>query len=220
MKPHVVLTAANRGIGFALAHHYAEIARVTALVRTTSEELRSLPARIIDGVDLATAEGPAAAKRALGNEPIDLLLNVAGVMHWEEITSLDDSLLLEQFAINAAAPLRLTAALLDNLRPGAKVVFLTSRLGSIGDVGKGGGYGYRMSKAALNMAAKTLSIDLAPRGVAVGLFHPGSVKTSLNKLGGEIDVAEAVAGLVARIDELSLASTGAFRHQNGNTLPW
>jgi NAD(P)-dependent dehydrogenase (short-subunit alcohol dehydrogenase family) len=92
-------------------------------------------------------------------------------------------------------------------------------MGSLGDNGSGGMYGYRMSKAAVNMAGVSLAKDLQPRGISIAILHPGMVATSMT--GGQgISVAESAAGLVARIDELTPAKSGRFQHQNGEPLPW
>lgn len=93
-------------------------------------------------------------------------------------------------------------------------------MGSIGDNGSGGHYGYRMSKAALNMAGVSLAHDLRPRGIAVAILHPGYVRTDMTGGGGHIDPPEAARGLLQRLDELTLESTGSFWHANGERLPW
>ena len=106
------------------------------------------------------------------------------------------------------------------MTPGAKVALITSRMGSIADNSSGGSYGYRMSKAALNAAGRSLAIDLAARGIAVGLLHPGYVRTDMTGGSGNVEASEAAAMLVARIDELDAAKSGSFRHANGEELPW
>jgi NAD(P)-dependent dehydrogenase (short-subunit alcohol dehydrogenase family) len=81
-------------------------------------------------------------------------------------------------------------------------------------------YGYRMSKAALNMAAVSIAVDLRPRGIAVAVLHPGMVKTEMTRGHGVVEPADAAAGLAARIDELTPATSGGFWHANGERLPW
>jgi NAD(P)-dependent dehydrogenase (short-subunit alcohol dehydrogenase family) len=93
-------------------------------------------------------------------------------------------------------------------------------MGSLGDNTSGGRYGYRMSKAAVNMAGVSLARDLEERGIAVALVHPGYVRTQMTRNNGIIDPPEAASGIIARIDELNMASTGSFWHSNGELLPW
>ncbi|MCT4363988.1 MAG: SDR family NAD(P)-dependent oxidoreductase, partial [Synechococcaceae cyanobacterium MAG-AL1] len=134
---------------------------------------------------------------------------------------LDAGSLRRQFEVNAIAPLELTSALLGQLHPGAKVILMTSRMGSIDDNTSGGSYGYRMSKVALCMAGKSMAIDLKPRGIAVALLHPGLVSTRMTGFSEQgITAEQAVTGLLARIDALSLETSGSFWHANGQLLPW
>jgi NAD(P)-dependent dehydrogenase (short-subunit alcohol dehydrogenase family) len=93
-------------------------------------------------------------------------------------------------------------------------------MGSIEDNGSGGRYGYRMSKAALNAAGKSLAIDLRRRNVSVAILHPGFVQTRMVGFAGYISPTESAQGLVARLDELTLANSGTFWHSNGEVLPW
>jgi NAD(P)-dependent dehydrogenase (short-subunit alcohol dehydrogenase family) len=93
-------------------------------------------------------------------------------------------------------------------------------MGSIGDNTSGSHYGYRMSKAALNIAGVSLAKDLAPRGVAVAILHPGMVKTDMIAGHGQVEPLDAARGLVARLDALTLETSGGFWHANGERLPW
>jgi NAD(P)-dependent dehydrogenase (short-subunit alcohol dehydrogenase family) len=93
-------------------------------------------------------------------------------------------------------------------------------MGSIADNTSGGYFGYRMSKAALNAAGRSLAIDLAPRGVMVAMLHPGFVQTPMTGGRGDVDAATAARNLIARIDELTPATSGSFVHANGSSLPW
>ena len=128
--------------------------------------------------------------------------------------------IVHQFVVNALGPLKVTAALLRNIPQGGKIAIVSSRMGSIADNTSGGAYGYRMSKAAANMAGATLAVDLRKYGIAVGLLHPGYVRTRMTGGKGDVDVATSVAGLLARIDELDLGTSGGFWHANGQRLPW
>jgi NAD(P)-dependent dehydrogenase (short-subunit alcohol dehydrogenase family) len=218
-----VVTGANRGIGLALAEALKSRGGVVlAACRSSSKELDALGVSVVSGVDVATDKGIAALVAAVGTRDIDLLLNNAGILIWgDRLGELNVEGIRKQFEVNALAPLRVTDALRDRLQKGAKVGLVTSRMGSIDDNGSGGAYGYRMSKAALNMAGKSLAVDLKDRGVAVALLHPGMVKTDMiGNHAGQVEPSEAAHGLLARMDELTMETTGGFWHANGQRLPW
>ena len=219
-----LITGAAGGIGRELARQLA--ARGTTVIaacRKPSAELAQLPVRVEAGIDLATDAGCAALAARVAGLRLDLVIHNAGVLSEESIDSMDDAAVARirhQFEVNALAPLRLTALLAPQFAPGAKLVLITSRMGSIADNTSGGYYGYRMSKAALNAAGRSLAHDLAPRGVAVALLHPGFVQTPMTGGRGDVDAATAASNLLARIDELTPATSGVFRHANGSPLPW
>ena len=219
-----LITGAAGGIGRELARQLA--ARGTTVIaacRKPSTELAQLPVRVEAGIDLATDAGCAALAARVAGVPLDLVIHNAGVLSEESIDAMDDAAVARirhQFEVNALAPLRLTALLAPQLARGAKLVLITSRMGSIADNTSGGYYGYRMSKAALNAAGRSLAHDLAPRGVAVALLHPGFVQTPMTGGRGDVDAATAASNLLARIDELTPATSGDFRHANGSPLPW
>lgn len=220
---NVVITGANRGIGLALAQRFADRGdHVVAVCRESSDELDALGVRVESGIDVAARASLDELAGRLDDIDIDVLVNNAGVMRPSDLDAieaqLDDFRL--QFEVNSLAPLRVVSALSGRLARGAKVAIVTSRMGSIADNETGGHYGYRMSKAAVNMAGRSLAVDLKPRGIAVGLLHPGYVRTGMTGHSGFCDPDEAAAGLVARIDELSPETSGGFRHANGETLPW
>ena len=93
-------------------------------------------------------------------------------------------------------------------------------MGSIADNDSGGSYGYRMSKAAANAAGKSLAIDLKSQGIAVGILHPGYVRTDMTGHIWLMDADESVIGLIERMDNLNLTNTGSFWHTNGDLLSW
>ena len=148
-----------------------------------------------------------------------MLINNAGILRPDRFGSIDYDQMMEQYAVNTLGPLRVTEALADNLSDGSKVAIVTSRVGSIEDNGSGGNWGYRASKTAVNMIGTNLKHELAPRGIAVALLHPGLVATDMT--GGKgISPAESASGLIARIDELTLDQSGGFWHAEGYRLPW
>jgi len=126
------------------------------------------------------------------------------------------------YSINALGPLRVTGALLPQLREGTtkKVLHLTSGMGSIGDNTSGGAYGYRMSKAALNMGNRSMAIDLKRDGIHAAVINPGWVKTDMGGEGAPVAVAESAAGILAQLDALSAKISGGFLDYSGKQWPW
>ncbi|WP_299178822.1 SDR family oxidoreductase [uncultured Neptuniibacter sp.] len=221
MSKTVVITGASRGIGLAFSRLYhSQGYRVFAICRNASVELAALNVTVIEDVDVATEEGISTLAAALQGQSIDLLINNAGILRDERLGQINKTTIRQQFETNALAPLLVTEALMDNLSPEAKVALITSRMGSITDNTSGGRYGYRMSKAALNIASVSLAHDLKPRGVAVAILHPGLVGTEMIGGVGDITPDEAAARLSQRIDELNLSNSGTFWHSNGDILPW
>jgi NAD(P)-dependent dehydrogenase (short-subunit alcohol dehydrogenase family) len=177
--------------------------------------------KVEEGVDITSDASVASLRSRLGEIVIDVLINNAGILKKVTLEDLDFNRIREQFEVNALGALRVTHALLPNLYAGSKVVLMTSRMGSIGDNTSGSSYGYRMSKVALSMAGKSLSLDLKTRRIAVAILHPGLVQTRMtNFTSGGITPEDSVKGLLARIDELTLENTGTFWHANGEVLPW
>ena len=217
-----IVTGGNRGIGLALVELLKQRGdTVIATCRQRSRELDALGAEVVEGVDVTR---PADVQRLVdhvGSRNVDLLVNNAGILVWgDTLAELNFEGLQQQWEVNAVAPLRITAALRGRLGKGSMVALITSRMGSIDDNGSGGFYGYRMSKAALNMAGKSLAVDLKPAGVAVVILHPGMVKTDMVGSHGQVEPLDAARGLLARIDETTLENTGSFFHANGQKLPW
>lgn len=216
-----LITGANRGIGFALTQEYLSQGwHVIAVCRTSSSELDSTAAQIINGIDVTNPANLLTLVQRLAETKIDLLINNAGILERDNLGDIAYQNIARQLLVNAQAPLHLTELLLDHLNPGAKIAFITSRMGSIADNTSGGYYGYRMSKAALNAAATSLSIDVKPRGIAVAILHPGYVQTAMVNFGGDISAAESARRLSKRIAELNIQNTGGFWHSNGELLPW
>lgn len=217
-----VVTGSNRGIGLALVTLLKERGHgVVAACRKSSAALEKLGVEVVPGVEVTSTEGLEKLAAAVGKRKVDLLVNNAGILRSSgTLPELDARSIRDQFEVNALGPLLLTSALLPSLGAGSKLALVTSRMGSIGDNGSGGSYGYRMSKAALNMAGKSMAVDLKGRGVAVAILHPGMVRTEMIGNHGQVEPIDAARGLLARIDELTLESSGGFWHANGEELPW
>ena len=217
----VLVTGAGRGIGLEFCKLYRQRGdTVIGVCRHSSNELKTLGVDVIEGVDVTDIGSLYSLKQTLGSRSLDILINNAGVLYNETLEQMNWDHLQRQLDVNAIGPLRVTHSLLENLRSGSKVALVTSRMGSIQDNDSGGYYGYRMSKAALNAAGKSLAIDLKPRRIAVALLHPGYVQTDMTQHHGDITPDVAASRLIQRIDELTLETSGGFRHSNGERLAW
>ncbi len=218
-----LITGANRGIGLELARQLDDRGyQVIAVCREASPALNALGVRVEDGIDVTDRASLAELANRLGGTRINLLVNNAGLLRSSSLAGIEDELddWRAQYEVNALAPLRVTSALRNHLPEGSRVVVITSRMGSIADNTSGGAFAYRMSKAAVNAATVSLAHELRDDGIAVGLLHPGYVRTEMTGNTGHVEPAEAAAGLVERIEELDLDNSGSFRHANGETLPW
>lgn len=217
----VLITGANRGIGLELARQLSEHgASVIAVCRKASPELSQLDVEIIEGVDVSSDEDVAGLADRLDDRRLDWLVNNAGILARESLDDLDFESIERQFRVNAVGPLRVSAALRKNLGRGSRIFVITSAMGSISDNTSGGYYGYRMSKAAVNMAFKSLSEDLRGDGIAVFMLHPGAVATDMTNHQGDVSPKKAARGLIERMRELDLARSGTFRHARGHDLAW
>ena len=216
----VLVIGANRGIGLELTRQVqARGDEVFAVCRRVSAELEASGATVIDGVDVTDEEG-IARLQAAAPERIDLLIHNAGVLSRQSLDNLDLEAMRRQFEVNALAPLRVTAALRDRLGRGSTIAVVSSRMGSVSDNTGGSAYGYRMSKAAANIMAVSLSRDLADEGVAVAILHPGWVRTEMTRGTGNWNADEAAAGLLNRIAEAKAGEDPVFRHADGTDLAW
>ena len=218
---HIVITGANKGIGLALAQQYlSQGHEVTAICRKASAALDESSANIIENIDMLDHKAIENIAQSLHSKEIDILINNAGIFCCESLGNFNQKAIQEQLHINSIAPISITHALQQQLKNGSKVALITSRMGSINDNSSGSYYGYRMSKAALNAGGKSLAIDLKPRGISVAILHPGFVQTDMVGGAGDISAEEAALGLISRINELNLESSGTFWHSNGEVLPW
>ncbi|HVV82872.1 MAG TPA: SDR family oxidoreductase [Kofleriaceae bacterium] len=226
-----VVTGASRGLGLGLVRHLAARGDVLAAARDPggARELAELAAashgkvRVL-ACDVADDDSVRRFAAAVGDTPVDLLVNNAGVYGGDEqsVRGVDFEDAVRTFQTNALGPLRVALALLPNLRRarGAKIVSLTSGMGSIADNTSGGFYAYRMSKAALNMAARGLAVDLRKDGIISVVINPGWVQTDMGGAGASIDIDTSVTSMLREIDALTLADTGTFRNWRGGTFAW
>jgi NAD(P)-dependent dehydrogenase (short-subunit alcohol dehydrogenase family) len=221
MKAYLI-TGAGRGIGRALTEELLRRGdRVLAASRTGVSPFAHPALRPL-AFDVRDASAVAAAAAAC-DEPIDVLINNAGIMGPRDDSSLgvDLDAFAEVLAVNVLGPLRVLNAFLPHLRraAGAKVVAVSSQLGGSTFPGSGR-VAYRTSKAALNRAMQCVAADLAREGIAAVTMHPGWVRTDMGGPDGEISPEESARGVLGVVDALTLATTGRFLDWNGAPRPW
>jgi len=222
MSITVFITGANRGIGLELARQYrARGERVIATARNPSEAaaLVATGARVLalDVADPAQIDGLAAA---VGTGGIDILINNAGVSSTSptlESCTLEE--LQRVLTVNSISPVLVTKALLPNLRAGGRkvIINITSELASI-STAKGSSYGYRASKAALNMLTVCMAQEL--KGFACIALHPGWVKTDMGGNRAPLTVEESVSSMLRVIDGVTAGSSGSYLNYAGKPIPW
>ncbi len=217
-----LITGANRGIGLELVRQLKDKGEdVIATCRAVSPELNALSVRVEKDIDITSGDSVVKLRQNLHDTKVDVLIQNAGIAEFNSLENLDPESIVRQFAVNALSPLCFVQSMLSHLAKNAKIALVSSRMGSIDDNNSGGSYGYRMSKAALCMAGKSLSVDLKSKGISVAILHPGLVSTRMTGFTSNgIQPHESVQGLIQRIDQLTLANTGTFWHANGEILPW
>jgi NAD(P)-dependent dehydrogenase (short-subunit alcohol dehydrogenase family) len=221
----ILITGTNRGIGLEFAKQYAAAgAEIIACCRRPAKasELKAVQGNVrIMVLDVGDPASIAALRKDLGDQPIDILINNAGVGDPHKPGTVDMDVWLNLFRVNSVAPYALAMALKDNLRKGRdrKLVTITSVLGSIahssGDMAP-----YCASKAAVNALMHGLSKQWARDGIAIGLFHPGWVQTDMGGKNAPVKPQDSVAGLRARIAELGTKNSGSFRDFENREIPW
>ena len=185
---------------------YARGGEVIATCRKASSDLKNLGVRIEEDIDISSEDSINNLKQALSGVELDCLIHNAGIYEFNSIDNCDHESILRQFVVNALSPLHMTKSLKGLLKKSSKIAFITSRMGSIGDNSSGSSYGYRMSKVALSMAAKSLSRDLLEEEIYVAILHPGLVSTRMTgftKYG--ISTEKSANGILKRIDSLNKA---------------
>ncbi len=217
---HVLVTGGETGLGLSLVREYTDAGdKVSVLCRASTPELDALTPAIHTGVDITNAAAVFRAAAELGDAPIDILINNAGIMIDDDIDNIDVTAVRQQFEVNALGTLNIALAFRRRLRRNSKVVNISSRLGSVGDNASGGDFGYRMSKAAQNMLTSNLAIHLREEGIVVVAAHPGIVAS--NMTGGKGTPSDEVAhNLRATIGKMTVETTGRFIDRFGKELPW
>jgi NAD(P)-dependent dehydrogenase (short-subunit alcohol dehydrogenase family) len=230
--PSVLITGANRGLGFEFARQYAADGwRVYGACRdpSSASELRRLAdasgGRVtILALDVTDPDSVKSAAASLEGQAVDLLLNSAGIVGAprQTIGNIDYDAWAEVLAVNTMGPMRVTEAVVEHVaRSGRKlVVTITSGMGSLADNTSGGSIAYRSSKAAVNMVMRSLAIDLAPRGVTCVLMNPGWVRTDMGGPGATLAPVESVSALRRLIETLRPEQSGRFFHYDGREYAW
>lgn len=227
----VLITGANRGIGYEFVEQLlARGDRVLATCRSlaAADALRKLQSEqaqlVLLELDVADEKAIAAFPHQLKGEAIDIFINNAGVYGPRDATfgNVTAEPWLEVLRVNTVAPLLLTQALMENLRGGKdkKLLYISSKMGSIADNGGGGHYVYRSSKTALNSVVKSIAVDLAEDGLIAAVLHPGWVQTDMGGPNALIDTNTSVAGMIAVIDGLEAGQAGHFFNYDGSEISW
>src|SRR3989338_3175984 len=230
---NALVTGANRGLGFEFVRQLAAQGwRVFACCRNPqqAEALNALMPAAQGKISvhaLSVEDGAQISELAqrLDGQPIDLLINNAGRYSGREFGVFGQTNTTEwikSFEVNAIAPLKMAEAFVEHVgRSQMKtIVIITSKMGSVGDNSSGGSYLYRSSKAAVNIVAKSLSIDLRPRGIKVALLHPGWVKTDMGGPNALITAEESVSAMLSLIGRLDWQDSGTFLAFDGAEIPW
>lgn len=231
--PSILITGANRGLGLEFTRQYAKVGwRVFACCRNPAKaaELKTLSEQTNDlitihALDVADfAQIEKLAIELVGQE-IDVLLNNAGIYpdaNCGSFGAINYEAWAHAFRVNTMAPLKMAETFASHITRGQqkKIVNITSKMGSIDDNTSGGSYIYRSSKAALNMVVKSLSIDLAPRGITAVVLHPGWVQTDMGGLGAPTTVEQSISGMRKVIESIGIKDSGKFYGFDGKEIPW
>ncbi|MBT7443228.1 MAG: SDR family oxidoreductase [Methylococcales bacterium] len=226
----ILITGANRGIGLALAEHYAKHDwTVIAACRDTSQatalnQLKTVFSNVmIYTLDVTLPESIRTLAGELKGHPVDILFNNAGVYgNNVPFGSNNTQDWFDVFSANTFSAMEMMQAFVDHVAmSGLKVMAnMTSKMGSMADNGSGGCYPYRASKAALNAIVKSASIDLQPQGITVLALHPGWVLTDMGGPNAEINTKQCIDKLSAIIDQSTLADSGRFVDIDGSDIAW
>lgn len=217
---NVIINGANRGIGLSLVQKFlSEGHDVWALCRTSSPDLRSTKATIVENIDVTDESSLENLKEKLPSE-VHIAINNAGILIGDNFQSFNSEDLLQQYKVNSLGPTLFIRSIKELLITGSKVGIVTSRMGSISDNTSGSQYGYRMSKAAANAAGMSMAQDFKSEGITVLILHPGYVQTDMTGGKGLIDTKESADGLYNLLTTKDIHSTGKFFHTNSEELPW
>lgn len=231
MKSTILVTGANRGLGLELVRQYASdgwavhaCCRNPARADELNELAQSNPGICVHELDVTDEMQIKNLSIELGNTPIDILFNNAGVYGQSDAVfgNTDKQKWLDCFSINTIAPMKMMEAFVNHVASSQikLIATMSSKMGSMEDNGSGGSYVYRSSKAAVNAIMKSASIDLQPMGIKVAILHPGWVLTDMGGPNAEISVAESVSSLLRNLEKVTMINTGSFWEIDGSVIPW
>ena len=223
--PTTLITGANRGIGLALTREFT--ARGHTVIATARDpgaatDLKATGATLYR-LDVADAEAIAALKSELGDTPIDVLINNAGIAGGRQpIGETDFDSFVETLIVNTIAPVRMLETFTDNVAASElkRMTVISSQLGSIANTTASWGMIYRTSKAGVNMAYRAAATALAEKGITCLTLHPGHVETDMGGAGAPVKPADSAKGLASVILDTPPASELRFLDYQGNALPW
>jgi NAD(P)-dependent dehydrogenase (short-subunit alcohol dehydrogenase family) len=230
-NPSILITGTNRGIGLELTRQFAADGWLVIAccrnpdqadsLKELSEQYSAIELHALDVTDYAQMT---ALSEQLNGRAIDVLLSNAGIYGPKSLVfgNVDPEIWREVFEVNAIAPMMLVQAFVEQVAASQRklVGIISSKVGSIADNGSGGSYIYRSSKTAVNQVVKSLSIDLAGRGVSVLSLHPGWVMTDMGGPNAEISTSDSVAGLKSILQAAGPEQSGQFIEYNGAAIPW
>ena len=221
----VLITGAGRGIGKALTEQYVAAGNeVIACVRDPSACAGLAGGKAaLQVMDAGSAESISAAREAIGDTAIDILINNAGAVGGmkQTLNDLDLDEWRRALDVNTIGPILIARAFKSNLAASGngKVMNVTSQLAA-STWPFGGMYIYSSTKAALSRATQILAIDWQEDGISVALMHPGWVKTDMGGPNADITADESAAGIISVIDGMTKADSGKFYKWNGEIHPW
>jgi len=227
----VLITGTNRGLGLEFVEHYLENGDDVIATYRNEESSFDLIKMSNERSNLKLLQLDVSSNKSLnsfagnlGDSPIDIFINNAGVYgpRNSSFGNVNEENWIPAIKVNAIAPLLLTQLIIKNIRAGTdkKLIYITSKMGSIDDNKGGGAYVYRSSKTALNAVVKSLSIDLKDENITVALIHPGWVKTDMGGPNALVSIDESIEGMMQVIDATDIRDTGRFLNYDGKELPW
>jgi NAD(P)-dependent dehydrogenase (short-subunit alcohol dehydrogenase family) len=227
----VLITGANRGLGLEFTRQYAAAGwQVIACCRNPAqaEALNAIahgnPQVQVQALDVAELTAIDALAHKLHGVPIDLIINNAGIYPDRQggFGQIDYDAWMSAFLVNTMAPLKVVEAFISNLERGngKLIATVSSKMGSLDDNTSGGCYLYRSSKSAVNMVMKSLSLDLAARGIRAVVLHPGWVQTDMGGPNAWITPEESVSGMRRVLENVTGKQSGHFLSYDGSEIPW